>query len=166
MKRFSNILLFFLFITLFIQISCRESETFPVVPRIEYIDFIKIQTLDGIDSIGVLRFSYTDGDGDLGYPAVKPEPQYDLFISYFEMNNGILEYVTTPSGDTIQFNARLPFLTPDISNKTIKGEIEDTLTINNPLSENDTILFRVYLVDRANNMSNTIETPLIKIVKQ
>ncbi len=146
--------------------ACIKEEQYPIEPVINFEQFATARGSDGKDSLGVLSISYTDGDGDLGYPAIKPDPQYDLYISYFEMNNGVLENVTTPSGDTIQFNARLPYLTPDIANKTIKGEIEDTLTINNPLSDNDTILFRIYLVDRANNKSNTIETPLIKIIKR
>lgn len=164
MKRFSNILIF-LVLLMILQNSCREKESFPIIPQIDYVDFVKIQTIGGIDSVGVLRFAFTDGDGDLGYPSTVVEPQYDLFISYFELENGILKNVTTPAGDTIQFNSRLPYLTPEIANKTIKGEIEDTLTINNPLSTNDTVLFRIYLNDRANHQSNTIETPLIPIKK-
>lgn len=166
MKRFSNILLFLTILLLITQNSCKENETFPVIPHIEYLGFMKLQTEAGIDSLGILRFSFTDGDGDLGYPSGSANPQYDLFISYFELNNGVLVPYITPSGDTIQFNARLPYLTPDIANKTIKGEIEDTLSINNPVSDNDTILFRIYITDRAGNQSNTIETPLINIIKR
>jgi len=63
--------------------------------------------------------------------------------------------------DTIYHNARIPVLTPDGSNKSIKGEIEDTLFIYNYESEFDTIMFEAYIVDRALHKSNTIETPII-----
>ena len=63
--------------------------------------------------------------------------------------------------DTLTFNARMPVLTPPSGNQAIKGVIQDTMYIYNPLSDFDTIKFTAYIIDRALNESNQIETPPI-----
>jgi hypothetical protein len=105
-----------------------------------------------------------------------PPYDYNLFIRYFEQKNGIFEevFLITPSYindstivyDTASFNGRIPILTPAGKNKSISGEIEDTLFVNNPLSSFDTIMFEVSIKDRLLNESNTIQTPPIVIKKR
>jgi len=47
--------------------SCRKFEEFPDIPAITYDNFLVLMnTQTGITERGVLVFSYTDGDGDLG----------------------------------------------------------------------------------------------------
>jgi hypothetical protein len=62
-------------------------------------------------------------------------------------------------------NSRIPNITPEGQNKTLEGEIDIALYINNPLSSFDTIKFQAYIFDRALHQSNTIETPEIVVVK-
>jgi len=64
-------------------------------------------------------------------------------------------------------NSRIPVITPNGQNKSIKGDIEVILFINNPKPnvQYDTICFDVSIVDRALNMSNTIRTPEIIVKK-
>ncbi len=157
------------FLLLFVAAAgCLKEEDYPIIPEIKFEDFILLlNTQTGIIERGVLRISFKDGDGDIGLNRNDTAPPYDfnLFIDYFEIRNRdtVRVYQVDPvSGDTSTFNARIPILTPKGSEKGIKGEIEDTLFIYDPTSSYDTILFRVYLVDRALHKSNVIHTPLIR----
>lgn len=157
-----------------VALSCRKFEEFPDVPAIAYNDFVVLMnTQTGIAKRGVLVFSYTDGDGDLGLDKGDTLPPYDknseyyynLIIRYFEKQNGAFVEVPLLSWnsdsscyDTLTFNSRFPVLTPESGNQTIKGIFEDTLFIYNPLSEFDTIKFKASIFDRALNKSNEIET--------
>ena len=158
-----------LFTVLLIFFSgCNNEEDYPIIPEIEFEDFILLlNTQTNIIERGVLRISFRDGDGDIGLTEADTAKPYDfnLFIDYFEIQNKdtVPVYLVDPiSGDTSTFNARIPVLTPKGSDKSIKGEIEDTLFIYDPTSSFDTIMFRVYLMDRALHKSNVVETPLIR----
>ena len=158
--------------------ACKKYEDYPPEPSIEFLDFVLLRDDQGIDQRGVLRFSFTDSDGNIGLYDYDSLPPYDynLFIRYFEQKNGIFEevFLITPSYindstivyDTASFNGRIPILTPAGKNKSISGEIEDTLFVNNPLSSFDTIMFEVSIKDRLLNESNTIQTPPIVIKKR
>ena len=158
--------------------ACKKYDEYPPEPKIEFMDFVILRDAQGIDQRGVLRFSFTDGDGNIGLYDSDSVPPYDynLFIRYFEQKNGTFEevFLITPSYiddstlvyDTATFNGRIPILTPAGKNKSISGEIEDTLFVNNPLSPFDTIMFEVYIKDRDLNESNSIQTPPIVIKKQ
>jgi len=158
--------------------ACKKYEDYPPEPAIEFMDFTKLRDAQGIDQRGVLRFSFSDGDGNIGLYNSDTLPPYDynLFIRYFEKQNGTFRevFLITPNYindstivyDTATFNGRIPILTPAGKNKAISGEIEDTLFVNNPLSAFDTIMFEVYIKDRELNVSNTIQTPPIIVKKQ
>ena len=155
-------------VMLAVSAGCLREEEYPIIPEIKFEDFILLlNTQSGIIERGVLRISFKDGDGDIGLYQNDTAPPYDfnLFIDYFEIQNEdtVRVYQVDPvSGDTSTFNARIPILTPRGSDKSIKGEIEDTLFIYDPTSSYDTILFRVHLVDRALHKSNVVYTPLIR----
>jgi len=157
-----------------VVMSCRKFEEFPDIPEITYSNFLVLTNPQtGITERGVLAFSYTDGDGDLGldskdtlFPYDKDgDYYYNLIIKYFEKQNGAFIEVPLLSWnydssyfDTLTFNSRFPVLTPFSGNLNIKGIFEDTLYIYNPLSDFDTIKFKAYIIDRALNKSNEIET--------
>jgi len=157
--------------------GCKKYDEYPPEPTIEFLDFTVLRDAQGIDQRGVLRFGFSDGDGNIGlYDSdTLPPFDYNLFIRYFEMQNGEFKEVflitpiyindTTIVYDTSNFNGRIPILTPAGKNKAISGEIEDTLFVNNPLSTFDTIMFEVYIKDRDLHQSNTIQTPAILIKK-
>lgn len=163
--------------------SCRRFEDFPDEPIIKYSGFLLENDLEtGVTYRGVLMIDYTDGDGNIGlasWDTLPPfnysnEYYYNMIIKYFEMNNGVWEevYLVTwnvdkQKFDTLTFNARLPVLTPLSGNQAIKGFIQDTLFLYNPLSKKqyDTIKFSTYIIDRDLNESNVVETPAI-IVKR
>ena len=176
MRAVAKVLLFFIVIITIVG-SCRKLETFPIEPAITYNDFVLLyDTALEITARGVLKFDYTDGDGDLGlasrdtlfpfHPA--GDYYYNIKIKYFEQQYG--EFVEVPivvwnneeqQYDTLTFDSRFPVLTPFGGNMNIKGLFQDTLFIYNPLSDFDTIMFKVAIYDRALHLSNEISTPPI-----
>lgn len=163
--------LFMLFMSLIILDACNKAETYPIIPEIEFESYLRLfnPSLNVYDR-GVLKISFTDGDGDIGLRQDQTEPPYDynFFINFFEIQYGdtvqIFPTITDPGTgdiDTLTFNQRIPYLTPLGSIKSIQGEIEDTLQAYNFNSTFDTILFTAYIVDRKLHKSNTITTPLI-----
>ncbi|MCK9480920.1 MAG: hypothetical protein M0R38_04050 [Bacteroidia bacterium] len=117
------------------------------------------------DSIIILEFSYTDGDGDLGKPDSDTLSGPNFFIRFFEITNGNqTPYIIPLSNDTLNFNQYTPYLTPSGKDKSIKGEI----TVRIPTSpylgyEPDSVLFVATLEDRAGNQSNEVITPVLTI---
>ena len=176
MNRTTKILILLLITASFV-VGCRKFEQFPDIPAIKFSNFtLLINPQTGITERGVLGFSYTDGNGDLGLASSDTLPPYDkngdyyynLIIKYFEKQNGVFVEVPLHSWnadsayfDTLTFNSRFPVLTPTSGNQAIKGSFNDTLFIYNPLSTFDTIKFKAYIIDRAFNVSNEIETPEI-----
>lgn len=150
--------------------SCMKKESYPIIPAIEYAGFTTLVHPAGFDTLGILRITYTDGDGDLGISQYDTTA-YNFFVAYYIMKEGVLVPGTvynniTGKFDTIHFNNRFGPLTPDDYNGWIKGEIEDTI---NPLYDPrstaafDTIQFRVHMIDRAGHRSDTVITPLIVV---
>ena len=63
--------------------------------------------------------------------------------------------------DTVTFNARFKRLRDSEEPKAISGTIEYKLTVQNPLSPDDTIKFEIRILDRALHESNMIQTEAI-----
>ena len=181
MKHGAKIVLILVAVLGSILFSCRRIEEYPIEPAITYDNFVLLlNTQTGKTDRGVLSISYTDGDGDLGLDPGDTLPPFDkgsdyyynILIKYFEKQNGTFVEVPLLSWnpdnqqyDTITFNGRFPNLTPEHGNKNIKGVIQDTLYVNNPLSDFDTIKYKVSIYDRALHLSNEVETPEIIILK-
>jgi len=174
-------LILFLF-GIFLFSTCSKFVDYPIEPQIEYNNFLlEFNQETGITERGVLFISYTDGDGDLGlrprdtFPPFNygSEYYYNMVIDYYEKQNGKWELVPlvfpnpgTGENDTLTFSVRIPYLTPFGGNQSIKGVIQDTMFLYNPLSDFDTIKFSVYIIDRALHKSNTVETPeIVRISK-
>jgi hypothetical protein len=164
-----------LFILLILFYGCKKYDSYPIVPHIDLRSFEKLKDSTGVDQLGVIGLSFTDGDGDIGLTAdqTKPPYQYNIFIKYFEKQKGAFKeiIITSPNPqtgqkDTLWFNGRIPDITPVGKSKAISGEIYDTLFINNYLSVYDTIKYQIYIQDRALNKSNVVETPAIIIKKK
>lgn len=169
MNRVSKIGLFAVLVMAFVLPACLPNSNFPDTPVIEYNGFTKKPKGDGTDSTGILSISFTDGDGDIGlaqgdtFPPYNfnSEYYYNFFTRYYEKQDGeFVEVVLDPPN-----NYRIPVLTPEGQNKSLEGDIQVELYINNPLSEYDTIMFEVWIVDRALRESNVIKTEEIAIQK-
>lgn len=169
MKAFSKIQLFLPIIVFAVLFSCKKPETYPIEPTIAFGSFTKIQNVLGKDDKGILKISFIDGDGDIG---LAPEDTlapynlgstyyYNFFIDYYEKQNGVYTKVELPMTN----NSRIPVILPDGETKSVKGDIEVELNINNPFSAFDTIYYEASICDRALHISNVIKTPDIIIKK-
>ena len=154
--------------------ACQKQPEYPIEPSIAYNGFTYLFNADSTFSgEGILSFSYTDGDGDLGlddadtlYPFGPNDPHYyNMVVDYLKSVNG--EFVKTPllswnvmtqTFDTITFSARFRRLRDSEEPKPISGTMEYTLTVQNPFSPNDTIKFEIHILDRALHESNVIQT--------
>lgn len=175
MKLIPKISFIFLITLILITISCSKKEDFSDIPYIEFKSFYKLSNVNDIDSVGVIEFSFTDGDGDIGLSEWDSDPPYDfnLFITYFEKQEGefkevILTAYNNQTGeyDTINLDYRIPVINNTGQEKSLKGKIELELNINNPSSDYDTIRFDLFIKDRALHESNTISTPEIIVKKK
>lgn len=169
-----------LYIVLFALLTltaCQEKVEYPIEPRITYEGLSYLMEADStLTGEVVLSIGYTDGDGDLGldgndtlYPFGSNDPHYyNLLIDYLKWDGST--FVETPllswnqqnqSYDTISFNARFKRLVFNDEEKAISGTIEYKMMVYNPISPNDTIKFKVRLIDRALHESNIVETEAI-----
>lgn len=164
-------------LTLLALASCQEKVEYPIEPRIAYEGMAYVIDADStLTGEVVVSISYTDGDGDLGlddadtlYPFGPNDPHYyNLIIDYLKWDGS--QFVETPllswnqqtqGYDTVSFNARFKRLVFNDEEKPISGTIDYKMTVFNPLSPNDTVKFKVHLIDRALHESNTIETNTI-----
>lgn len=155
-------------------LSCQKPVEYPIEPKIAYEGFTYLFNADSTFSgEGVISFSYTDGDGDLGLDDADTLPPfgfrdahyYNMMIDYLKCVNG--EFIKTPllswnvqtqSYDTITFNARFKRLRDIEEPKAISGTMDYTLPVQNPFSPNDTIKFEIRILDRALHESNVIQT--------
>lgn len=144
-------------------VGCFPTVEFPVEPRIA--DPVITQYGDSAS----LRFSFTDGDGDIGLDASDKAPPFDSGSVY--KNNLFLEYEELRNGEWVRpnlilpFHYRIPRITPTGQNKALEGEIAVALEPWPiiPGSPFDTIRFSVVLLDRELHYSNTEYTPATKV---
>jgi hypothetical protein len=168
MKSRSKVNLIFLFLAAMGFTSCIKKEEFPVEPVIRWESYSVMTDSKGYDSLSYVKISYTDGDGDIGLynSDTLPPYKYNFFVTMFQMNKGHLQEIIFPDTN-LNFNGRIPILTPSGRNKNIKGEIELMIELYfaRPVLANDTIAFDIYLMDRALHKSNVVSSPLFLVRK-
>jgi len=143
--------------------GCIEQREYPDEPIISYSRFVTEKALSGNDSLAYFSIEFTDGDGDIGLAqsdTLSPfnpgsEYYYNFFITFYQKIGGEFQAITTP------YNSRIPDVNPDHIENDLKGEItiEIDLNILSLVLTSDTIKMEAYIVDRALNKSNIIETP-------
>ena len=157
--------------------ACQKPVEYPIEPKITYEGFTYLLNADSTFSgEGIISFSYTDGDGDLGLDdgdtlapfGPSDDHYYNLIVDYMKCVNG--QFVNTPllswnaqtqSFDTVSFNARFRRLRDNDDPKAISGTMDYTLMVQNPFSPDDTIKFEIRIFDRALHESNVIQTEAI-----
>lgn len=164
--------------------ACQKPVEYPIEPKIAYEGFTYLMNPDSTFSgEGVISFSYTDGDGDLGLDDSDTLPPfgfhdtyyYNMVVDYLKSENGVFvktpllspHVPTSPDDtlvlyDTVTFNARFKRLRDSEEPKAISGSMDYKLTVQNPFSPNDTVKFEIRILDRALHVSNVIQTdPII-----
>ncbi len=138
---------------LFLLIACDDSPVFPLEPEIFFVGISPEQATQYTADEIQLTIRYQDGDGDLGYEG--SERINNLYIT------DTRSFFATNPSRTAAYS--IPSLTPDTRRPSIQGEI--TISIMTPPAEPNAelLVYEVYLVDRAGNMSNVIKTTPITV---
>lgn len=139
----------FLLIVSLYAASCKKDSAVSSVPVIKFLDVNSTSIKEFKDSL-VLRFEYTDADGDIGED--NPDKN-DLFIKDRRLANADYYFVKplSPPGSEIKIKG---IISVQIKNTFLLG------TGNSELTQ-----FDIKLRDRAGNWSNSINTPNITITK-
>jgi hypothetical protein len=149
LNRYSNIAV--VFVILLFGLSCIKKKEYDNVPAIKMLDY-KVFSHQGIADSAYITFSFTDGDGDLG---TKDSNSMSMFLKYYEDQGSGFVYL--PQFDRSIY---LPKLTSDGNNKGIEGTITQIIKPA-PIFNIFTVYpykWEVYVVDRAGNISNVVET--------
>ena len=149
-------------------ISCIHIEKLPPEPSIEFTSFEVFDTTDILGNEikgGRLKFYFEDGDGDLGLPPPGPQSTdtVNLFMTLFRKTPS--GFVEAPSDDPLApSDFRIPYMARPGQNKILKGTISVTL-LYLFYEPGDTIRYEFFIIDRAENESNTAVTCTIALDK-
>ena len=129
--------------------SCKKEETPSVVPEIAFISVTPLSAKEFSDSL-VFKISYRDNDGDLGDNSSNAE---NLFL--------------TDSRNNVIYKYRISELAPQNSGIAIQGNLLITLQNTSIIdgSNSQTVIYSIYLKDRAGNTSNTVTSPTVTVTK-
>ena len=154
--------------------SCKPDDvSFGNVPEISLNEVSLLQDTLGNDSLIVLVIGFQDGDGDIGLTSSDTAAPFNFGSAYFH-NLPVTYLVVDASGAFIELkdqlgapygnqHERIPVLTPAGKYKAIKGNISIKLSANPLLSKPDSLKLKIALIDRALNVSNTIQTETIRL---
>ena len=138
----------FAFIVIAVLLAgCKKEEVMPSAPEIALVS-MSTQSVQEFDERVKVRFSYTDGDGDLG----QSDPDdYTLWVKDARLE-GTDGY-------------HIPPLAPEDAEVPIQGELEVELNALFLLgnSGQEETSYTMYVVDRAGNRSNEFTTGTITI---
>ncbi len=141
-----------------LQAACNKVPLYPDEPILTEGSFELLKNSIGQDTAVLIKFKFTDGDGDLGLTAADTIPPYDknLFVAYFQKVDGKFEKIVLPgTTDTLNFNSRIRDYNITGANA---AQAEVALNINISVVLADTIMFEYYLRDKARNISNKLST--------
>lgn len=139
--------------SLLLCLACEKNSDDPVfdlTPKIEILDLSSDTIVQFQDNLNI-RISYEDGDGDIG----NENPDINsLFVKDARLEKEDAYYVApiAPVGAEISITGTLNLI------------LEKTFILGNADQEKTT--FTIYLVDKAGNQSNVIETNPITILRE
>ena len=134
-------------------LGCIKDDDFDIVPVLYFEEYTVYRNIDNTVDSAVFKFLFTDGDGDLGSI---DSTDFNCFLLYEEKNGDSI--VIFP--ETLPREYSLPNLTPNAQDKNIEGSISLILKpapIYN-FSSDSAYRYSCYVIDRAGNKSNTINS--------
>jgi hypothetical protein len=143
---------------LIFSFGCKKEDPTPMPPEITFID----AQISGDNSYSIINFEFFDADGDLGLYQEENtgEQEYNVFVDYYELNNGDL---VPPAWEyhTQYFHVRMPYIENE-AKLSLQGDINVHLFFNNfkfaQTAKLDTFRYEIYIKDRALHSSNVITT--------
>lgn len=145
--------------------SCTQAPEYPIEPVITFDNLNKNQvfqfTNGPVDTL-ILRFSFTDGDGDLSQIGTD---SVDIFLTDSRLPTLPIPFrfpliEEEGTGNGISGTATVTILNTD----NICCIYESRLCAEDPEYPIDTFSYSIQIRDRANNFSNTIRTDQIQII--
>ena len=129
--------------------SCKKPDEYPIIPAISFVNYFTTQNAQGLDDKLSIVLDFTDGDGDIGYKDVGQNgAPFDTNGSeYYNNYKGSFYKYTAgtwtliPTGTLLQ--GRLPYLTPDSKNKSLKGQIQCDFLLLGLVANMDTFRMEV-----------------------
>lgn len=157
-------------------VACAKHPDFPVEPllskaSVETERIVLPPDTEGQDStiqdIVKLKFSFTDGDGDIGADEQVNSPNF--FADFYVWKNGKFVPALQPPDevDSIVFPYRIPRVQSANGSQMREGDIIVSIDVTARPSDTtflgdlipiDTMQFQYYLFDRAGHKSNVINT--------
>ena len=155
MKGLTKILMVLGIASFLMSSSCNRDECDEIIPFIRYERFEQFQ-----DSAR-LTFYFKDCDGDIGLNDNETEAPYDfnVFIDYYEMHDGVWTLVTPDP----PFYYRIPIIEKQGKSDKLEGDLQVSLVPNYHGPNADTIRYEIVFKDRALHESNKIVTPAFVI---
>lgn len=160
---------FHILILLFISgsiYSCKKDNVYPIEPEIE---FSEVNYIQGFQDTVDIVISFTDGDGDIGLDQGDTLSPYNnnpsnyyysnFYLNYFENIDGVWEEYTPIDTNANPVGYRIPNITPQGQNKSLKGIIQVGLRMSPVLP--DSFYVEIVLIDRALHISNVVESTII-----
>lgn len=140
--------------------SCKPEEEYPDEPTVTFKEFTFADTvlLGNTVKRGTLTFSFTDGNGDIGFDTVSPRKN-TIFMTKHKMQDNVM----TQMDLLVDLNYFVERIYKDDKKHAISGDIKIEELNEYAMSFGDTIMYKFYIVDRAGNKSNTDSTGLIII---
>lgn len=143
---------------LILSFSCKKVQTYSVIPNLTFKEVAKLKDSNSKDTSLILKFNFTDGDGDIGLSQTDQSNDFSARISY--KLNGIWLM------DTVDYKYHIPYIVPEGRSNALKGELDIAITRTSlGFIPWDTIKFNCYILDRAQHQSNTVATDEIDLVK-
>jgi hypothetical protein len=136
--------------------ACNKLETYDELPIIIESSYELQKNFAGLDTGLVLKFTYTDGDGNVGLSTRDTMPPYDknVMVDYFEkQGNDFVKILIPGTTDTLNFNSRIKEF--GVGNPT-KAEVSVKIDIGVVIA--DTVRFDYYILDKDLNKSNVVST--------
>lgn len=173
-KQKIKLLLQTLALSVVLIVSCVEFEPVSPIPEIKYVDFDFKEGIDtalgNIVRFALLEFEFIDGDADFGiYQEVWEDPnetdsaRFNLFMTVYDKIDGIYTPKLFWNDSTNKFDTLT--LKQGIlhdyrmdrvgQNKTVKGKITSNTQFTKWDELQDTFRIEFYILDRAQNKSNT-----------
>jgi hypothetical protein len=169
MRKYQILLFLFSAVTLLSFNACYKEPDFALTPEISFNKiekFIRLDQFSGAkkDSI-VLTVNFKDGDGDLGYNSDeigKKVSQTDF--NYIVKPSRRIKGKLTEFTPLESFSGFYPKLKTDDKIGPIEGKLSYRISIETAFwpVKRDTVVFEIFIKDRAGNKSNSITTePLV-----
>lgn len=144
------LLFYIILVVSFWGVACKkEVSQVSKVPKITFLTINQETFVSFKDSV-IIRFAYEDGDGDLGY---EPADSLSFFVKDQRLLKPDAYYIPplAPIGKSIAISGNLRLVLPPL------------FLLSHP--DVETTQLEMHIRDRAGNISNTISSPLIKIIK-